>query len=46
MKLKVLERIDEERGCFEDQSEEYNQQKGGYIKLTARTAGPKNGGKK
>jgi hypothetical protein len=43
---KVLERINEERGCCEGQGEECNQQKGGYVKLTARTAGSKNGGKK
>jgi len=46
IELKVLERINEERGCCEGQSEECNQQKGCYIKLTARTTGPKNGGKK
>ena len=40
MELKILEGIDEERGCCECQSEECNQQKGGYIKLSARTAGP------
>jgi hypothetical protein len=44
--LKVLERKDKERGCCEGQSEECIQQKGGYTKLTARTAGPKKGSKK
>jgi hypothetical protein len=35
-----------ERGCCEGQNEECNQQNGGYIKLTGRTAGPKNEGRK